>query len=177
MVGEVKVRKAYVIMIYVVILILASVGVCVLVWNDVNKDTIGEEYQNKYNEIKDKLLDIETYSTESEDIDIKVNVIKSNESYLVSTSFTNPKGNYKNLIILVIDQKEKENQTNKIYPSIGIVGNFNNEFVVNAPNKKTTHSTLTMNYESSFESKGVLVYLEYTIDSNTVISRLNVSAS
>jgi len=107
MVGEVKVRKAYVIMIYVVILILASVGVCVLVWNDVNKDTIGEEYQNKYNEIKDKLLDIETYSTESEDIDIKVNVIKSNESYLVSTSFTNPKGNYKNLIILVIDQKEK----------------------------------------------------------------------
>ena len=60
---------------------------------------------------------------------------------------------------------------------IGIVGNFNNEFVVSAPNKKTTHSTLSMNYESNIESKGVLVYLEYTHNSDIVISRLSVSVN
>ena len=162
-------------MLYVFIILLASVGVGVLVWKDIEQDTINEKYHEKYLEVKDKLLEVDTYSSNSEDIDINVKVIKVEDSYLVNTTFTNPKDNYKNLVILVIDQSEKENKTDKIYPSLGIVGNFNNEFVVSAPNKKTTHSTLTMNYEIGLESKGVLIYLEYSHNSDIVISRLNVS--
>ena len=170
-------KKSYVIMLYIVIILLASVGVGVLVWKDTEQDTIEQKYYEKYFEIKEKLLEVDTYSTESEDIDVNVKVSKVNDSYLVNTTFTNPKDNYKNLTILVIDQSEKEKETDKIYPSLGIVGNFNNEFVVSAPNKKTTHSTLSMNYESNVESKGVLVYLEYTHNSDIVISRLSVSVN
>ena len=170
-------RKSYVILFYIFIILLASVGVGVLVWKDIEQDVIEDKYYEKYIEFKDKLLEVDNYSSSSDDIDINVKVIKVEESYLVNTTFTNPKDNYKDLVILVIDQSEKENKTNKIYPSLGIVGNFNNEFVTSAPNKKTTHSTLSMNYEIDLESKGDLIYLEYSHDSNIVISRLNVSVN
>lgn len=171
-------RKAYVILIYVFVLLLASIGVGVLVWSDVKGDTISEETYKKYNEYKENLLNHENYSLVSDDLDINVYVNASEDSYLVSTVFANPKDNYKNLIILVIDVSEKEKETNKIYPSIGIIGNYNNEFVISAPNKKTTHSRLVMNYESSIKSEGVLIYLEYTDSNNaTIISRISVSVS
>lgn len=164
-------------MFYIFIILLASIGVSALVWKNIDQDTIDEKYYEKYVEIKNELLEVETYSSDSEDIDINVKLIKVENSYLVNTTFTNPKDNYKNLVILVIDQSEKENKTNKIYPSLGIVGNFNNEFVVSTPNKKTTHSTISMNYESVEESKGVLIYLEYSYNGITVTSRLNVSVN
>lgn len=168
-------QKKYVILIYVLIILLASIGVSVIVWNDLDTNTLDEQYVEKYNEYKEDLLECETYTTSSQDIDINVEVYESNSSYLVSTKFTNPRSNYKNLIILVIDEKELEKETDKIYPSIGIVGNFNNEFVVSSPNQKTTHSKLTMNYESTFKSGGVLIYLQYFDGSSTITSRLNVS--
>ena len=76
------------------------------------------------------LLNQEEYSSGSKDIDVVVNVQKNEikNKYLVSTTFSNPARNYRNLIILVIDMSELNNQTNKIYPSLGIVGDFNNEF-------------------------------------------------
>ena len=144
-------------MIYVIFILLASVGVSALVWADIKGNSIDEERYNNYLEYKNDLIKNESYDTFIEEVDISVSVRESNDAYLVSTTFSNPDNNYTNLIILVVDQSEKEKKTDKIYPSIGIVGDFNNEFVVNAPNKKTTHSKLTMNYESDVVSQGVLI--------------------
>lgn len=171
-------RKTYVILIYVICLLLGSIGVTFIVWKDIKGETISEEYYKNYNLYKEKLLNYENYSTTIEDLDIEVDVYQSNDSsYLVSTTFSNPLRNYSNLIILVIDESELENKTNKVYPSLGIVGDFNNEFVTNSPNKKTTHSQLTMNYENDKSSEGVLIYLEYYDNNKTSTFYLNVSVN
>ena len=103
------------------------------------------------------MLNQNEYATNSNDIDIVVNVQKNEvkDKYLVSTTFSNPARNYRNVVILVIDKSELNHETNKVYPSIGIVGDFNNEFVTSNPNKKTTHSKITLNYEC--DSRGTAV--------------------
>lgn len=172
-------RKSYVILLYVLILLLGAIGVSTLVWSDIKENTISQEYYNNYLRYKETLLMQEEYSTESKDINIVVNVQKNEDKnkYLVNTTFSNPVRNYRNLIILVIDMSELNNETNKVYPSLGIVGDFNNQFVTSNPNKTTTHSKLSLNYEVEFESKGVLIYFEYVDDAKTCISYLNVSVN
>lgn len=172
-------RKSYVILIYVLVLLLGAIGVSTLVWNDIDDNTMTQENYNNYLSYKSLLLNQEEYSSGSKDIDVVVNVQKNEikNKYLVSTTFSNPARNYRNLIILVIDMSELNNQTNKIYPSLGIVGDFNNEFVKSNPNKKTTHSKLSLNYECDVASKGVLIYFEYLDDAKTCISYLNVSVN
>ena len=172
-------RKSYVILIYVLILLLGAIGVSTLVWNDIDNKTITQEYYNHYLEHKEILLNQEEYATNSKDIEVVVNVQKNEvkDKYLVSTTFLNPKRNYRNIVILVVDKSELSKETDKVYPSIGIVGDFNNEFVTSNPNKKTTHSKITLNYECDSASKGVLIYFEYVDDAKTCISYLNVSVS
>lgn len=170
-------RKKYVILLYVFFILLAAVGVTTMVWSDLKDKSMEQEKYNNYLNYKDSLLSHEEYISKIDEIDINVSVHKSNDTYLVSTNFTNPDNNYKNLIILVVDEKELTNKTDKIYPSIGIVGDYNNEFVTSAPNKKTTHSKLTMNYESEEISSGVLIYLEYVDNGKKCIVHLNVSAT
>ena len=65
-------QKKYVILIYVLIILLASIGVSVIVWNDLDTNTLDEQYVEKYNEYKEDLLECETYATSSQDIDINV---------------------------------------------------------------------------------------------------------
>ena len=96
---------------------------------------------------------------------------------LDSYSFLNPKRNYRDIIILVIDKSELSRETDKVYPSVGIVGDFNNDFVTSKPNKKTTHSKITLNYECDTASKGVLIYFEYIDDAKTCISYIDVSVN
>ena len=172
-------RKSYVILLYVLILLLGTIGVSTLVWTDIENKTISQEYYNNYLRYKEVLLTQEEYSTGSKDIDIVVTIQKNEEKnkYLVSTKFSNPVRNYRNIIILVVDKSEINNSTDNIYPSLGIVGNFNNEFVTSKPDKKKTHSVLTLNYEVDFESKGVFIYFEYLDDSKTCISYLDVSVN
>lgn len=172
-------RKSYVILLYVLILLLGAIGVSTLVWTDIENKTISQEYYNKYLNYKETLLDQEEYSTGSKDIEIVVNVQKNEikNKYLVSTTFSNPARNYRSLIILVVDMSELNYETDKVYPSLGITGNFNNEFVTSNPNKKTSHSKITFNYECDSPSKGVLIYFEYIDDAKTCISYLNVSVN
>ena len=172
-------RKSYVILLYVLILLLGAIGVSTLVWKDLNEQTISSEYYDNYLNYKETLLNQEEYSTGSKDIEIVVNVQKNEtkNKYLVSTTFLNPARNYRNIKILVIDKSELNNETTKVYPSLGIVGDFNNEFVTTNPNKITTHSKITLNYESEFASKGVLIYFEYIDDAKTCMSYLDVSVS
>ena len=170
-------RKKYVILLYIFFILLAAVGVTTMVWSGIKDKSMDEKLYNNYIDYKEKLLTHDMYIDSIEEIDINVSVCKSNDTYLVSTNFTNPDNNYKNLIILVIDEKELINETDRIYPSIGIVGDFNNEFVTSAPNKKTTHSKLTMNYEIEEISKGVLIYLEYVDNGKKCIVHLRVSAT
>ena len=125
---------------------------------------------------KKELIEHDTYIESIEELDIDVCVYEAKSSYLVSTTFSNPSGNYKDLVILVVDEKELEVETDKIYPSVGIVGNFNNQFVTNAANKKTTHSTIKLDYESNEVSEGVLIYLEYNDNGKKCIVHLNVKA-
>ena len=172
-------RKIYVILIYVAVLLLGSIGVGALVWNDIKGKTIDEKYYETYLTLKNELLSKEAqiqYKESSDAIDVNVEVYESNDSYLVSTVFTNPLNNYKNLTILVVDQSELTNKTDKIYPSLGIVGDFDNEFVVSAPNQKTTHSKLTFNYEKDTPSEGVLIFFKYINNNTTCLEYLNVSA-
>ena len=171
-------RKIYVVLIYVAFILLGSIGITTLVWNDIKGKTIDTQYYETYLNIKDELLSNEAqaqYKEDSDAIDVVVNIYESNDSYLVSTVFSNPLANYKNLVILVIDESELTNKTNKVYPSVGIVGNFENEFVVNTPNQTTTHSKITMNYENDTISEGVLVYLKYVSNNTTCVEYLNVS--
>ena len=172
-------RKSYVILIYVLILLLGAIGVSTLVWNDIDNKTISQEYYNHYLGYKETLLNQEEYATSSNDIEIIVNVQKNEvkDKYLVSTTFLNPKRNYRDIIILVIDKSELNHETDKVYPSVGIVGDFNNDFVTSKPDKKTTHSKITLNYECDTASKGVLIYFEYIDDAKTCISYIDVSVN
>ena len=85
----------------------------------------------------------EEYATSSNDIEIVVNVQKNEvkDKYLVSTTFLNPKRNYRDIIILVIDKSELNHETDKVYPSVGIVGDFNNDFVTSNPSGNLAFST------------------------------------
>lgn len=172
-------KKSYVILLYVLILLLGAIGVSTLVWTDLENKTISQEYYNNYIRYKETLLSQEEYSEGTNDIEIVVSVKKNDEKnkYLVSTTFSNPARNYRNVIILVIDKSEHNNQTDNIYPSLGIVGDFNNEFVTSNPDKKTTHSKLVLTYECDNPSEGVLIYFEYIDDAKTCISYLDVSVS
>ena len=171
-------RKIYVVLIYVFFILVGSIGVSALVWKDIKGKTIEQQQYQTYLDIKDELLSSEAqtqYKLESDAIDVKVNVYASNNSYLVNTVFSNPLNNYKNLVILVVDKSELVEKTDKVYPSIGVVGNFENEFVVTAPNQVTTHSVINMNYEKETPSEGVLVYFKYINNNTTCVEYLNVS--
>ena len=169
-------RKSYVILIYVLILLLGAIGVSTLVWNDIDNKTVASEHYNTYLQYKENLLNQEEYATSSDDIEIVVSMHKNEvkDKYLVSTTLKNPKRNYRNLVILVVDMSELNNETDNIYPSLGIVGDFNNEFVTSNPNKKTSHSGITLNYECEAAAKGVLIYFEYVDNSKTCISYINI---
>lgn len=169
-------RKKYVILLYVIFIILASIGVSSIVWQDLKGNTISNQYYESYNNYKNALIEKNEYINSIDELDIEVNVYESNSSYLISTKFSNPDSNYKDLKILVIDESELITKTNKVYPSVGIVGNFENEFVTSSPNKKTTHSSLTLNYESERVSEGVLIYFEYNDSGKQCIVYLNIEA-
>ena len=91
-------RKSYVILLYVLILLLGAIGVSTLIWSDIKENTISQEYYNNYLRYKETLLTQEEYSTESKDINIVVNVQKNEDKnkYLVNTTFSNPVRNYRN---------------------------------------------------------------------------------
>ena len=99
-------RKKYVILLYIFFILLAAVGVTTMVWSDIKDKSMDEKLYNNYIDYKEKLLTHDMYIDSIEEIDINVSVCKSNDTYLVSTNFTNPDNNYTNLIILVMDEKE-----------------------------------------------------------------------
>ena len=101
-------RKSYVILLYILILLLGSIGVSTLVWSNIESKTISQEYYEDYLNYKHLLLNQEELSLGTKDIDIVVNVQKNEtkNKFLVSTTFSNPARNYRNIKILVIDMKE-----------------------------------------------------------------------
>ena len=70
-------RKSYVILIYVLVLLLGAIGVSTLVWNDIDDNTMTQENYNNYLSYKSLLLNQEEYSSGSKDIDVVVNVQKN----------------------------------------------------------------------------------------------------